>query len=84
MVLVLLLKISKGFDNSTTIISSSRTYVPVVIEDAYGDVVLGDGDNYGDVLLLLDLQLVHLIESPTLLTRWRRYIFWKIYLYSIV
>ena len=33
----------------------------MVIEDAYVDVVLGDGDDDGYVLLLVDLHLVHLI-----------------------
>ena len=42
-------------------ISSSRTIVPVVIEDAFDGVVLGDGDYDGDVLLLLDLDLVRLL-----------------------
>ena len=60
--LVLLLKLGRGFDNSTTIISSSRTCVLVVIEDALEDVVLGDGDDDGDVRLLQDLDLVHLLE----------------------
>ena len=58
MILVLSLKISKGFYNSSTIISSSRTCVPVVIEDKFEDVVLGDGDDDSDVLLLLDLDLI--------------------------
>ena len=49
--LVLLLN-SKYFDNSTPITRSSRTFVPVVIEDAFD----------GDVHLLLDLDLVHLLE----------------------
>ena len=43
---------SKYFDNSTPITRSSRTFVPVVIEDAFD----------GDVHLLLDLDLVHLLE----------------------
>ena len=38
-------------------VSSSRTFVPVVIENAFEGVVLGDGD--GDDYLLLVLVLVH-------------------------
>ena len=40
-------------------IKSSRTFFPVVIENAFEGVVLGDG--YGDDYLLLDLALVHLL-----------------------
>ena len=42
-------------------IRSSRTFVPVVIENAFDGVVLVDGDGDGDDYLLLDLALVHLL-----------------------